>query len=141
MIIFVVLGGIVRASPVVTDWGFEVVLLEAVLTCIVKCGKCMRPCVVSRTTLSFLIKGSPKIGCVRFISTTKFSANILSQIQIQSWLLLTVSLTCQLLLVLENRGGSPILRRLLGGFLFCCVKINKGKCTDVGSLVYQGNYC
>ena len=49
VIAFVVIGGIVRASSVRTGWGFAIVSLEAVLTCIVKCGKCMRPCVVSIT--------------------------------------------------------------------------------------------
>ena len=42
---FVIHGGIVRTSSVRTDWGFAVVSLEAVFTCIVKCGKCMRLCV------------------------------------------------------------------------------------------------
>ena len=46
VIVFVVIGSIVRASSVMTGWGFVFVSLEAVLTCIVKCGKCMRPCVV-----------------------------------------------------------------------------------------------
>ena len=50
-----------------------VVSLEAVLTCIVKCGKCMRPCVVPMTALLFLIKCNPIIGSVNFFITTKFS--------------------------------------------------------------------
>ena len=56
VIVFVDLGGIVRASPRRKTWGFAFVSLEAVLTCIVKCGKCMRRCVLSMTTLFFLMK-------------------------------------------------------------------------------------
>ena len=63
---FVVLGSMVRVSPVIKTWGFAVVSLEAVLTCIVKCGKCMRPCVVSMTTLLFFIQCNPFIGPVKF---------------------------------------------------------------------------
>ena len=46
VIVFVVVGGMVTASSVMTGCGFVVVLLDPVLTCIVKWGKCMRPCVV-----------------------------------------------------------------------------------------------
>ena len=58
-----------------TGCGFVVVSLEAVLTCIVKWGTCMTPCVVSMTTLLFLIKCNPIIGPVNFFITTKCSAN------------------------------------------------------------------
>ena len=78
--VFVVAGGMVRASSMMTGCGLVGVSLEAVLTCIVKCGKCMRPCVVSMTTLLFLMKCSPIIGPVNFFITTKCSAKILSQI-------------------------------------------------------------
>ena len=80
MIVFVVVGGIVKPSSVVTGWGFAVVSLEAVLTCIVMCGKPMRPCVVSLTTLLFLIRCYLIFGHVSFFITTKCSANILSPI-------------------------------------------------------------
>ena len=60
--------------------GLVGVSLEAVLACIVKCGKCMRPCVVSMTTLLFLIKCNPIIGPVSFFITTKCSAKELSPI-------------------------------------------------------------
>ena len=76
----VVLGGLIRASSVMTGWGFAVVSLEAVLTCIVKCGKCLRPCVVLMTTLFFLIKCNPIIGTVNSFMTTKYSASKLSPI-------------------------------------------------------------
>ena len=51
VIVFVVVGGMVRASSVMTGCGLLVVSHEAVLTCIVKWGKCMRPCVLSMTTV------------------------------------------------------------------------------------------
>ena len=60
--VFVVVGGIVRASSVMTGCDLVVVSLEAVLTCIVKSGNNMRPCVVSMITLLFLIKCNPIIG-------------------------------------------------------------------------------
>ena len=80
VIVFVVVAGMVRASSVMTGCGLVVVLLEAVLACIVKCGKCMRPCVVSMTTLLFLIKCNPIIGPVNFFFTTKCSTKVLSPI-------------------------------------------------------------
>ena len=79
-IVFVVIGGIVRASSVVTGCGLVVVSLEAVFTCIFKWGKSMRPCVLSMTTLLFLIKCNPIIGPVNFFITTKCSAKVLSPI-------------------------------------------------------------
>ena len=80
VIVFVVVGGIVRASSVMAGCGLVVVSLEAVLTYIVKWGKCLSPCVVSMTTLLFLIKCNPIIGPVNFFITTKCSANELSPI-------------------------------------------------------------
>ena len=60
--------------------GFVVDLLEAVLTCIVKCAKCMRLCVVSMTMLLFLIKCNLFIGLVIFFITTKCWAKTLCPI-------------------------------------------------------------
>ena len=81
VIVFVVGGGMVRASSVMTSWGFVVVSLEAVLTCIVKRGKCMRLCVVLMTTLWFFLKCNPTFNVpVNFFFTTKCSAVILSPI-------------------------------------------------------------
>ena len=82
VIVFVVVGGIIRASSVMTGCGFVSVSLEAVLTCIVKCEMCMRPCVVSITTLLFLIKCNPIIGPVMFFITTKCSPKVLSPLLI-----------------------------------------------------------
>ena len=80
VIVYVVVGGIIRASSVMTGWGFANVSLEAVLTCIVKCGKFMRPSAVSMTTLLFLMRCSSKEGPIIFIITTKCSAKLLSPI-------------------------------------------------------------
>ena len=78
VIVFVVVGGIVRGSSRMAGCGFVVVSLEAVLTCIVKCGRCKRPCVVSMTTLLFLIKCNPVIDPVNLFFTTKCSTKVLS---------------------------------------------------------------
>ena len=80
VIVFVLVVGMFRASSVMTGCVLVVVSLEAVLTCIVRCGKCMSPCVVSMTTLLFLIKCNPIIGPVTFFITTKCSAKGLSPI-------------------------------------------------------------
>ena len=80
--VFVVVGGIVRASSAMTGWGFAVVSHEAVLTCIIRCGKRVRPCVVSMTTLLFLIKCNPIIGPVKFVFTTECSAKKFLQFHI-----------------------------------------------------------
>ena len=85
------------------DWlWFGGCLTWGCLTCIVKRGKCLRPCVVSMTTLLFLIKCNPNIGPFSFFITTKCSANELSLISILVWLLMMVSLTGPWLLVFEN---------------------------------------
>ena len=78
VIVFVVSGGIAKASSVMTGWGFVVVPVEAVLTCNVNCGNYMRPCVVSMKTMLFLIKCNPIIGPVNSFITTKCLANIFS---------------------------------------------------------------
>ena len=80
VIVFIVVGGIVTASSMMTGCGFVVVSIEAISPCIVKCGKCMRPCVVSMATLLFRIKCNPSIGPVTFSHTTKCSAKVLSPI-------------------------------------------------------------
>ena len=80
VIVFVVVVGMLRVSSVMTRCGLVVVSLQAVLTCIAKCGECMRSCVVSMTTLLFLIKCNPNIGPVIFFFTTKCSAKVLSPV-------------------------------------------------------------
>ena len=74
VIVFVVVGGMVRASSVMTGCGLVVDSIEVVLICIVKWVKCMSRCVVSMTTLLFLIKCNPIIGPVNFFNSTKCSA-------------------------------------------------------------------
>ena len=73
VIVFVVNCGIVTLSWKRTAWGLALVWRNAILTCIVKCGKWMRPCVVSMTTLLCLKKCNPIIGPVRFFITTECS--------------------------------------------------------------------
>ena len=93
LIVFFVIGAIVKESSFMTGCGFVVVSLEALLTCIVKCGKCMRPCVVSMTTLLFLIKCNRISSPVNFFITTKCSAKLRSPVWNISVLLIKVSLT------------------------------------------------
>ena len=118
MIVSVVIGGIVRASSVKTSWGFAFVSVEAVLICIVKCGKCMKPCNVSMTTLFFLIDHKHMVDLVNLFITTKCSVNVLSQISslsaivangFSNWLVATCY--CRL-------GGSSILSMLFGAYPF-----------------------
>ena len=80
VIVFVVLGGFVRISSVRTDWGFALFSVVELLTCLVKCGKFMRPSVVSMTTLLCLKKCQPSIGPLKFFNTTKCSAKVSSPI-------------------------------------------------------------
>ena len=122
VIVFVIVGGIVRASSVMTGCGLVIVLLEAVLTCIVKWGKCMRPCVVSLTTLFFLIKCNPIIGPVNFFITTKCSANELSPISNFGVAVVNGFSNWPLATCIWKMGGSSILRVLLGAF---CLIVSK----------------
>ena len=79
-----------------------VVSIEAVLTCIVEWGKCMRPCIASRSTLLFPIKCNPIIGPVNFFITTKCSTNTLSRLSNLSVVVANGFLTGHWLLVSEN---------------------------------------
>ena len=89
-----------------TGCGLVVVSLEPVLTCIVKWGKCMRPCVVSMTTLLLFMKCNPIIA-ILLISAIRPSVQQMNylQFQILVWLLLMVFLTGHWLLVFENWDG------------------------------------
>ena len=122
VIVFVVVGGIVRASSVMTGYGLVVVSLEAVLTCIVKWGKCMSPCVVSMTTLLFLIKCNPIIGPVNFFITTKCSANELSPSSNSSVAVDRGFSNWPLATCIWKLGGSSILKILFGAFCFMVSK-------------------
>ena len=122
VIVLVVAGGMVRSSSMMTGWGLVVFSLEAVLTCIVKWGKCMRPCVVSMTTLLFLIKCSPIIGPVSFFITTKCSAKELSPISNFSVAVDTGFSNWPLATCIWKLAGSSILRILFGAFCFIVSK-------------------
>ena len=141
VIVFVVLGGIVKASSVITSWGFTVASLEAVLTCIVKCGKCIRPCIVSMTTPLCLIKCKPIIGAVNFFFTTKCSTNLLSPIPNLSVAVANGFSNWPLATCIWKFRGWSIRRIIFWSCLFYCVQIILGNCNDVSSWVYQGIYC
>ena len=70
-----VLGCIVRASKMTTVWCF-LVLSASVLKCVVTCGKCMRSCVVSMTTLLFFRKSKPMIGPISVFISMKCSTKV-----------------------------------------------------------------
>ena len=114
VIVFFVVGGILKVSSVMTDWGLVVVSLEAVLSWSVKCGKCMRPFVMSMTTLSFLIKCHPFNGSVNFFITTKISAKILCPISNLSVLVVNGFSNWPLATCIWNFGGSSTLRMFFG---------------------------
>ena len=78
VIVFVVLGDFVRMSPVRADSGLAVLSLEAVLTSISKSWNWIRPCVVSLTTLFYLMKCSAMIGPVKSFILTKSLAKVKS---------------------------------------------------------------
>ena len=80
VIVFFLVGDTVRVSSVETRWSFEFGKFEVVLTCIVRCGKCMRSSVVSMNIILFLIKCKPMIGAVSSFITTKCLAKMLSPI-------------------------------------------------------------
>ena len=122
VIVFVVVGGMVRASSVMTGCGFVVVSLEAVLACIVKWGKCMRPCVVSMTTLLFLIKCNPIFGPANFFITTKCSAKVLSPISNFSVAVANGFSNWPLATCIWRLGVLSILRLLFGAFCFIVSK-------------------
>ena len=122
VIVFVVVGGRVRASSVMTGCGLVVASLEAVLTCIVKWGKCTRPCLVSMTTLLFLKKCNQIIGPVSFFITTKCSAKELSPISNFSVVVDNGFSSWPLATCIWKLGGSSILRMLFGAF---CLIVSK----------------
>ena len=118
VIVLVVVGGMVRAPSVMTGCGLVVVSLEAVLTCIVKCGKCMMPCVVSMTTLLFLIKCNPNFGPVNFFVTMKCSTDVFSPTSKFSVVVDSGFSNWPLATCIWNLGGSSVLRILFGAFCF-----------------------
>ena len=122
VIVLVVVGGIVRASSVMTGSGFVVVSLETVLTCIVKCGKCMRPSVVSMTTLLFLTKCNPITGPDNFFITTKSSTKVKSPFSVFSVAVDSGFSNWPLATCIQKLGGSPTLKMFFGAFCFIVSK-------------------
>ena len=122
VIVFVVVGGMVRASSVMAGCGFVVVSLEAVLICGVKCGKFRRPSVVSMTTLLFLIKCNPITGPVNFFIMTKCSAKVLSPISNLSVVVDNGFSNWPLATRIWKLGWSSSLRIIFGAFCFSVSK-------------------
>ena len=120
--VFVVAGGMVRSLSMMTGCGLVVVSREAVLTCIVKWGKCIRPCVVSLTTLLFLIKCNPVIGPVSFFITAKCSAKELSPISNFSVAVDIGFSNWPFATCIWKLGGSSTSRMLFGAFCFMVSK-------------------
>ena len=101
-----------------TGCGLAVFSLEAFLTCIVKSGKCMRPCIVSMTTLLFLIKCNTIFGPVNFFITTKCSAKVLSANLTLNVVAANGFSNCPLPTCIWKLRRSSILRILFGAFSF-----------------------
>ena len=78
LIVFVFIGGIVRASLMRTVWGSTLSSIAVLLTCIVTWGKRMRSFVVSMTTLLCLMKCKPMISPVKLFITRKCSCKLWS---------------------------------------------------------------
>ena len=121
VIVFVV-GGIVRASSKMKDCGFVVVSLEAVLTWFVKCGNYERPCVVSMTTLLFLMKCHSIFDPVNFFITRKCSAKLFSPISNLSVVFANGFSNWPFATWIWKLGGSPNLGTLFGAFAFIVSK-------------------
>ena len=121
VIVFVVICGIVILSWMRTTWGLVLVWLNALLTCIVKCRKWMRPCVVSVTTLLCLMKCNPVIGPVRFFSTTKCSAKMWSPMSNINVVLAVGFSNSPFATGIWKLGGSSIFRTLDGA---CCLVLS-----------------
>ena len=118
VIVFVVICGIVILSWIRTAWGLVFVWFNVLLTCIVKCGKCFRPCVVSITTLLCLMKCKPIIGPVRLPITTKCSAKVWSSMSKLSVAVAVGFSNWPFATWIWKLGGSSILKLLEGD---CCL--------------------
>ena len=75
---FAAIGGTVILSWTRRTWGLALVPLDVLLICSVRCGRGMKPCVVSMTTLLCLMNCNPIIGPVKLFTTTNCSAKIWS---------------------------------------------------------------
>ena len=139
---FVVLDDYFRASSLMTGWCFAVASLEAVLTCIVMCGECMRPWLLSLTTLLlFLTKCNPINGLVIFFITKKYSAILFSPNSNVSVAVVNGFSNWPLATCIWKAGGFVDFEDITRSVLFYCVQVFLGKCTDIGSWVQQGICC
>ena len=73
-----VIGRILEVSRIRRVWGSAFVSQAQLLTCMVKCGKWMKPYVVSMTTLLCLMKFKLITGPISFFITMKSSAKLWS---------------------------------------------------------------
>ena len=119
VIVFVVVGALVRASSVMTGCGLVVVSLQTVLTCMVKWGKCMRPCVVvphccsskNATQLLALLVSSLRQSAKELSPISNFSVAV--DIGFSNWPLATC---------IWKLDGSSILRMLFGALCWMVSK-------------------
>ena len=139
VIVFVVVGGIVSESSVMSGWDFLVVSLEVAITCIFKCRKCMRPCVVSMTTLLFLIKCNSTNGPVHFFITTKCSPDLMFTNSNLSMVVSDAFFLAICYFYLKNGRIVDFENNNLG-FFFYFVQVIPNDCTDKCSRVHQGIY-
>ena len=116
VIVFVVIGGIVILSWMRTAGGLALDPLDALLTCIFKCGKRIRQCVVSMTTLFCLMKWNPIMSPVKFFITTKRSAKMWSPMPNLSVAVAIGFSNWPLVTCIWNLGGSSILSILDGAY-------------------------
>ena len=105
-----------------TAWGLALVWLNALLTCIVKCVKWMRPCVVSMTTLLCLMKCKPIIGRVRLFITRNCSAKMWSPMSNLSVVVAVGFSNLPFATWIWKLGGSSIFRIIDGG---CCLTLSR----------------
>ena len=87
-------------------------------TCIVKCGKWMRPRVVSMTTLLCLLNCNPRTGPARFFIIRKGSAKVWYPISTISVAVANVFSSGPFVTCIWKKGGSSIFRILDGA---CCL--------------------
>ena len=118
VVVFVVICGIIILSRMRTAWGLALFWLNAVWTRIVKCGKWMRPYVVSMTTLLCLMKCNPIIGPVRIFITTNCSPKMWPPISNSSVAIALSFSNWPFATWIWKLGGSSILRILHGA---CCL--------------------
>ena len=86
----------------------------ASLACIVNCGKWMRPCVVSITTLLCLTRVNPSMCGVKFFNTTICSVKLFSPKSNSGVTVAVGSCNCPFVTWIWILGGSSVLKTLAG---------------------------